>query len=198
MIDELSKAIGGNGFPLTIAISAGLAVLVAVVLIWSFLPVLRRRFADWRVRRRVAKMGEKMVSNLRIPDGVDGEVHIDHLVLQGERLVVVDVKHYDGLIYGGEALHQWTQVVNRKNFHFENPLRQMQLRIQAVKSVIPQASVDGMVLFAGDGRFPKRMPEGVMTLEDVPRKKSKKVEVSEPMQAVWNRLREYRASGRAR
>lgn len=194
MIDQLAGLLGINGTSATeILISGGVAVFIAVVLVWQVIPHLRRRLADWRIRRRIAKMGQKLISGMRIPDGVDGELHIDHLVLRGDRIVVVDVKHFDGLIYGGEDLRQWTQVVNRKNFHFDNPLEQMQMRIQAVKSVVPDASVEGTVVFAGNSRFPKRIPEGVLRLDDIPRRRNH-IEVPEQMHAVWNRLRHYRAT----
>lgn len=184
------------GSPWFVPPAAAAALVLFLLLLWWLYPKLRRWRVHQNIRRRVARMGDALIGNVQLPDAVDGQLHIDYLVLQGERILVVDVKRYDGLIYGGEKIDQWTQVVHRKNFRFRNPLAKLQHRVHAVQAVVPDVQVDGVVLFAGNGHFPKRVPEGVLTLGDIPRKK-RKAPVSERMRPVWDRLKEYRGGNGA-
>ena len=168
-----------------------LAVLAISLLGWWLTPYLRNYLVKLKIRGRVKKLGTKILSNIRLPDGVDGELYIDHIVLGRDKIIVVDVKHYDGLIYGNESLDQWTQVVNQKNFQFKNPLMQIQDHITAVQTILPEMRVEGMVLFAGRSRFPKRTPDGVFVLRDLPQQ-SQKLEIPEDVLSSWQRLCEYR------
>ncbi|MBN1378234.1 MAG: NERD domain-containing protein [Gammaproteobacteria bacterium] len=156
--------------------------------------MLKRFLADHHIRAHIKKLGNKTLSNIRVPDGVDGELFIEHLVLNGDKIIVVDVKRYDGLIYAGEQLDTWTQVVNRRNFQFANPLLQMKNYIIAVQSLVPNLDVEGAVLFAGRSYFPKRVPDGVLTLDDIPKQPPKKT-VSEHALSNWQKLQTYQQRG---
>ena len=163
------------------------ALLVLIVLccaLWLWLAHPRLR-----LRRRVKNLGAQVMHDVRLPDGVDGEVHIDYLVLQRDAILIVDIKHYDGFIYGNEAQDQWTQVLNQRNYHFDNPLRHVDMQILAVKAIVPDANVQGRVLFAGGSHFPRRTPEGVMTLQDIPKRRQPDT-VEESTLAAWNRFQD--------
>lgn len=187
MIESISEYTGFSSGAAVIAMLAG--IVVFVLLLWLVIPF-KRYLAVWKIRNHIGKLGAKTLSNLRIPDGVDGELFIDHLVLNGNKVIVVNVKQYDGLIYGNETLDSWTQVVNQRNFQFSNPLYQMKHQVMAVKSLLPELEVDGTVLFAGRSHFPKRVPEGVLTLEDIPRRASKEA-VSGEVLSCWQQLQQY-------
>ena len=168
-------------------IIALIAISVAGYLLWRLLPFLKNQLACYWVQWRIKKLGNKILSNVKLSDGVDGEVYIDHIVLRGNKVIVVDVKRYDGLIYGGEALDQWTQIVNQKSFQFSNPLLQNQSNVVAVKSIIPDVVVEGIVLFAGRSQFPRRVPDGVHVLRDIQRP-LEKFELSEQVVLDWQKL----------
>ncbi len=168
-----------------------LLILVLIFLSWRLMPCIRSIYSALRIKRHVKKLGSKTLSNIKLPDGVDGEVYIDHIVLSGEKLIVLDVKQFDGLIYGNENLDQWTQVVNQKNFQFKNPLMQIQNHVLAVRSIVPELDIEGAVLFAGSSHFPKRRPEGVLVLNDLP-KRAKDTAVPDHVLSNWKQLCEYR------
>lgn len=167
-----------------------IALSVLVLLLRWVLPPLKAGFGKWYIRNRIKKLGNKALHNVRLPDGMDGEVYIDHLVLKGDKIIVVDVKQYDGLIYGNETLSKWTQVVNRKNFHFSNPLIQIKDYVMVVQTIAPDLNVEGAVLFAGRSHFPKRVPEGVLKIEDLPTRSQKGV-LTEQALLCWQQLREF-------
>jgi len=105
--------------------------------------------------------------DIEIPDGVEDIVHLDCLLLTRAGLLVIDIKDYAGLIFGGESIDVWTQVLESRSYKFDNPLFQNQERVMAVKSLALGVPVSGLVLFTGDGEFPKGKPEGVCTPESL-------------------------------
>lgn len=152
-------------YPLQTAVAT--AVLLGAILgfvLWFNQPARREQR---RIRRAIRRLGSQSLDNVRLPDGVDGEIIIDHLVLTPSEIKVVSVKRYPGLIYGGEQLPNWTQVVNRRSHTFPNPLHEMSLKVMIVKAIVPGAQVSGITLFGGDSRFPTSKPEGVITLHDI-------------------------------
>jgi hypothetical protein len=148
-------------FVLVIAVTAG---------IWFNLPARRERR---NINRAIRRLGVKILSDVKLPDGVDGEIYLDYLVLTPEDIKVISVKRYPGLIYGGEQLQDWTQVINNRNHHFPNPLYEMKLKIMAVKAVVPNVPINGLTLFCDDSRFPTHKPEGVLNVRDIVAKPDK-------------------------
>jgi hypothetical protein len=188
MIEKLTRYANVSLPPDIVVMTAGFFLLTTIVLLfWWLIPRLMRCVADWRIRRHIKKLGNETLSNVRLPDGVDGDIYIDHLVLSGDKIIVVDVKRYDGLIYGSETLDTWMQVVNRRNFQFVNPLHQMRNNVIAVQAIVPDLNVEGAVLFVGRSYFPKRIPAGVLRLQDIPAH-SKKAEVSGRAMRNWRQL----------
>lgn len=155
---------------ITAVIALTLIVIVAAG-IWFNQPARRERR---NIKRAIHRLGVKTLSDVKLPDGVDGEIFIDYLVLTPEDIKVISVKRYPGLIYGGEQLQDWTQVVNNRNHNFPNPLYEMKLKIMAVKAIVPNVPVNGLTLFCDDSRFPTNKPEGVLNVRDIVTKPDKK------------------------
>ena len=152
-----------------------IAVLALIVVIaglaWYNRPLRRERR---HIKRAITRLGVKILSDINLPDGVDGEIFIDYLVLTPEDIKVISVKRYPGLIYGGEQLQDWTQVIKNRNHNFPNPLYEMKLKIMAVKAIVPNVPVNGLTLFCDDSRFPTNKPEGVFNVRDIASKPEKK------------------------
>ena len=115
----------GNGYSPYILLS-GVAVIVLSILVITVI-IIARRNPNWQIKKRLKGLGAKIIKDVKLPDGVDGDINIDYLLLTDKGILVVDVNQYDGLLYGNEEHEQWTQVVRRKNYVFKNPLRQMGL-----------------------------------------------------------------------
>lgn len=134
---------------------AGAALVFAV---WRW----RRKDHDLRQLRRILK---PFVLDSRdsvfVPDEVDGQVWLDRLLLTQGGILVLDVRRYEGNLFGGEQINEWTQLLGMKRSTFKNPLLNMPTRVQAVKSLVPDIPVLGRVLFTCLGSFPKGMPDGV-------------------------------------
>jgi hypothetical protein len=143
-----------------IAAGIGLLLLVLIMLVvfWRY----RSRGHDIRQFRRVIKpFALDMRTNLFVPDGVDGHVWVDYLILTQGGILLLDVRRYDGHLFGGENINEWTQLLGMKRSTFSNPLEKMPDRLQAVKAIVPDIPVVGRVIFTCLGDFPKGVPEGV-------------------------------------
>lgn len=139
-------------------------ITVIAASIWFNQPARRERR---NIKRAVNRLGVKVLNNVSLPDGVEGEIFIDYLVLTSEDIKVISVKRYPGLIYGGEQLQNWTQVVNNRNHNFPNPLYEMKLKIMAVQAIVPNVAVNGLTLFCDGSRFPTNKPPGVLNVKDI-------------------------------
>ena len=168
-----------------------LAVIVGAAVVFA---VFRKRLHHWRQERQIARvlkrMGVRMVGNVRLPDGLGGEVVIEKLLLATDAILVVDVKRFAGLIFGGEHTDVWTQVINTRSYRFPNPDAYLQLQVNAVRAVVPKAAVRGVHLFTHDARFPKGKPPSVLLLEELEHKarRPRMKDIPKPLRVAWEQV----------
>lgn len=163
------------------------SVLVAVALFYY-----GRMKENRRIIRVISKLGVRVLSSIKLPDGIDGDLYIDFLLLTSKGITAIAVKRYEGFIYAGDKLEQWTQVVNGSNYLFPNPLHEMKLKISVLKSLLPDIEIQGKILFAGNCCFPKGKPEAVMLLGDITNGIDKEP-ISEHYYASWEKLYQYQS-----
>ena len=98
---------------------------------------------------------------LRLADG--STTQIDHVVLSPYGVFVVETKHLQGWIFGGEKQSTWTQTIFKRRHSFQNPLRQNWRHIKALEAVlqVPLAQLHSVVIFTGDCTFKTAMPDCV-------------------------------------
>lgn len=158
---------------LTAAVAEPLLWLLPLVLIAELLKLFRPRLRGLLGERAVAKVlkrqAVRVANDLILPDGRGGLTQIDHLALTTRGVLVIETKHYGGLIFGREHEPRWTQVIGRQRHPFQNPLRQNVGHIKAVKALTTRLDVHGRVVFVGRARFPKGRPPGVIDLAGLQR-----------------------------
>jgi len=167
-------------------------LLLAIVLILLYL--FRDSLHYWRESRninRVAKrLGARMRRDVRLPDGMGGEISIDFLVLATDAILVIGVKRYDGLIYGSARIDEWTQSIRRRSYKFPNPDTYLLQQIGAVRLIVPKTPVRGLHLFTDSAVFPKDKPSNVLQAQDLlgsfhrPRLK----DIPADLQTAWTQL----------
>lgn len=155
----------GQYLLILLAVIAGVAVLLVV-----FRKPLHRWRQERQIARAVKRMGAKRLGNVRLPDGLGGEVVIENLLLGADAILVVNVKRFEGLIFGGEHTDVWTQVINTRSYRFSNPDDYLQRQVNAVRVIAPKAAVRGMHLFTHEARFPKGKPPSVLLLAELEHK----------------------------
>ena len=107
------------------------------------------------------------IEGLIIPKADEGEIQIDHLVLTAQGLLIIDIKHVEGAVFGGDKMEQWTVIANDKRFTFSNPQPALYDRIAAVKQIVRQVPVAGKVVFLDGATFTKGIPGMVCNLDEL-------------------------------
>lgn len=151
-------------------------------LLWWVVPLLigsavlnsawfKGKIGEWSVKRAFAKhlppqdytvLHDVTLATKR------GTTQIDHIVVSRYGLFVVETKHYAGWIFGSALARNWTQVLHRQKFTFQNPIRQNASHFRAVSEVldIPVAELQSLIVFTGSARFKTPMPENVTIRTD--------------------------------
>ena len=149
--------------------SAGIYVLplLLVILLLLWLAYRHRRRHDRTVDEVIKSISFEYLSNLVIPKADDGEIHLDHLLLTAEGLLIVEVKDAQGIVFGSDKMQDWTVIAKERRYTFSNPQPGMFDRIAAVRQIVRQVPVTGRLLFLDGAEFTKGVPGLVTTLDDL-------------------------------
>ena len=99
----------------------------------------------------------------------NGTTQIDHVLVSRFGVFVIETKDYKGWIFGGPGDRNWTQVLYRAKFRFQNPIRQNYGHVCAIRELLdflPPDVIQSIVVFAGDAAFKTAVPGGVFTLAE--------------------------------
>jgi hypothetical protein len=146
--------IGGLGLAL-------LALLAAGIWLW------RRNRRRSTVETALAAIALERLGDVFIPDGMGGEIHIEHLLLTVRGVLVVNVKHYVGVVFASDRMDQWTAIGPKGRSVFPNPLSNLYDRIAAVRQLVREIDVAGCVVFPSLADFSKGRPADVRLPEDL-------------------------------
>lgn len=159
-------------------------------------PWLRGKLGEARVRKRLARIWSEALHDVILPASRGGLTQVDHLVLTGAGLLVVETKNYRGRIFGREQEAQWTQRLGRHSIAFPNPLRQNHGHTEAVKALVPGVGVIGRVVFTNSAQFPQGMPPGVSSLRSLAGDLREELGIdlyhaapSEALRAAWEQVK---------
>ncbi len=146
-----------NGF--YVGVGAGL-ILAAGVMVWWF----RRSAYPRQLKRMIRKISKESMADIVVPDGLDGEIQLDYLLLTAKGLLVLDIKHVSGRLYGGDNMDSWTVIKRGQRFTFTNPAGPLRERVIAIKTLLKDVPVDGRVVVLGDVKFATGVPDCVVSL----------------------------------
>jgi hypothetical protein len=155
----------------------------------------RRRKAERDRLRAISAIGYDMIRDVLLPDGNEGQIHVDFLLLTAAGFLVVDLRDVPGVIFGGEQLDEWAVMNGSVRSTFQNPLGQLYDRLAVVRQVAGKAPVDGRVVFTARGSFPRGRPKRVVMLDALGEEFPLADRTLEPSPAApwaeeWARLRE--------
>ena len=128
--------------------------------------------------------------DIMLPDSLGGFTYIEHLVLTADAIVVLYLKRYPGVIFAGEQIDEWTQVLNNHSYRFPNPLRQLDMDVMAIRNLITSGEVRGLVVFTQGSEFPKGKPGNVILFSELEtsQKDYKAEELSSGLHTEWKKL----------
>lgn len=110
-----------------------------------------------RARRALHKtiraISHDFMERVIVPDGVDGKIEIDYLLLTSRGLLVLDVKDVGGVVFAGTSLDRWAVMDGTERFTITNPIAPSLARIIALKKLAPHLPVHGRIVFTHDTDF---------------------------------------------
>ena len=112
-----------------------------------------------------------LLNNVTLPTE-DGTTQVDHILVSRFGIFILESKHYTGRIFGNPSAPQWTQVLYKKHYKFQNPIHQNRKHVAAVAKLLdflPTEHVHSVVVFTGDATFKTERPSGVVSLGELKR-----------------------------
>jgi MYXO-CTERM domain-containing protein len=97
---------------------AGGGVFAIVVLgaVWLW-----RRRKEGNLRSVLKAIAISSQTDVTLPDTNQGKIHLEHLIFTAKGLLVLDVKNISGVVFGSDAIEEWTTIDNARRFTFRNP-----------------------------------------------------------------------------
>jgi len=150
---------------LLLAEYAELLVAIGIVLLLAIWILYRRRNSGNRLKKILDEISHDRIDNLLIPNGDEGEIQIDHLLLTSQGLVIVDIKDAVGTVFGSDKMKEWAVISGGRRYTLANPQAALYDRIAAVRHIVRQVPVAGRILFLDGAEFPKGVPSLVSNLD---------------------------------
>ena len=143
----------------SILLGGALVLAVVAVVVWRFW--LRR--GQLTLLQVLGSVAIDRVQDVLLPDGNGGQIQVEHLLLTGNGLLVIDVKAFEGTIFASERMAEWTVIGKQGRFTFPNPLGTLYDRVAALKQLARDVPVTGLVLFGERADFSKGRPPDVLS-----------------------------------
>jgi len=143
--------------------SWGVVALCVLLALWLALPLLRRWRARRRLERAIVADGIEQMRDVLLDNGMGGQAFFEWLLLTPEGIRVVMTSGREGIIFAGERMDSWAQVVGKRTTHFPNPLYSLEESLSALRFHLPKQHVEANLLFIGNCSFPKGRPSSVLT-----------------------------------
>ena len=148
------------------AFSAAGAVAIAGLLVWLVILWRRRRDLQ-RLEATIDSVAYDVLRNVLIPNGMDGQITLQYLLLTERGLLVLDVLERPGSIFGGDQMVEWTSIGKKRRYTFRNPQHVLYDRLAAVKLLATNTPVDGRVVFTMRSEFPKGKSTYVLRIDEL-------------------------------
>jgi hypothetical protein len=142
-------------------------IAVGLAAVLGFGIIRRRGNVHRKLNRAVRRISADQLRDIIIPDAVDGQIHIDRLLLTEKGALVVDFKNVSGTVFAGERLDEWAIMGARGRQALRNPLHGLRNRVMAVRALSPDLPVEGRIIFSDGSEFPKGRPENVWLLGEL-------------------------------
>ncbi len=126
-----------------------------------------RRRSRRQLLKTVRAISHDYIEHVIVPDGLDGKIEIDFLLLTSRGLLVLDVKEVGGIVFVGSALDRWAVMDGPDRYNITNPIGPSLARVVAVKRLTPDIPVHGRIVFNGEIDFRGDDLPQVVTLEQL-------------------------------
>lgn len=173
---------------ITYAVAAALVLLALLLAV----PGLRRHYSHRRMEKYIATSGLERMRNVLLDDGMGGLAFFEWLLMTPHEIRVLTTNPRDGIIFAGDRMDTWAQVVGKRTTRFSNPLYSIEGLLACLRYHQPRVTTVGRILFMGNCSFPKGRPESVMTLTDLEEQRGDGLNeaVLPVVEQAWKELKE--------
>jgi len=99
----------------------------------------------------------------------DGSTQVDHILVSRFGIFVIEAKDYKGWIFADSRQRNWTQILYKAKYKFQNPIQQNARHVRAVKNLLdflPEEAFKSVIVFTGSAEFKTEVPPGVFSLDE--------------------------------
>jgi hypothetical protein len=121
----------------------------------------------WKLQRRLQKSAAASRHDFVLPDGMDGWVHIEWLLLRHDGIHVLETLEGTGQLIAGDNLLNWT-LVGRRRFVFPSPLPELERKQAAVKLLVNKIPVQCYVIMGDQLKLARAHPRSVIAFSELP------------------------------
>lgn len=150
-----------------VLVLTGVAVLILAPSIYWALGRWRRLRRRRARQRLLQSISVDLVSDVLVPDGSGGDIHLDSVLLTPRGVLVIDWREMAGNVFGSDAMSEWTVMDGQRRYTFANPQAQLYDRVAAVRALVGDMPVEGRVVFAASALFPKGLPRLTLRESDL-------------------------------
>jgi len=129
--------------------------------------IVMSKLGKHRIRKILAARSPDVMEDFILPGAYGGLTHIDHAILTSGRILCIQTKHYNGIVFGEADEPQWTNVDGVQRRKFLNPLIQNEGRTKALQNIVPDVPVVSLVVFTGSIQFTSSPESNVIHLRDL-------------------------------
>ena len=111
-----------------------------------------------------------LLNNVTLPVEDGGTTQVDHVLVSRFGIFVIESKHYKGWLFAQATAPQWTQVLYKNHYKFQNPIHQNRKHVSAIAKLLdfqPSEHIHSVVVFTGDATFKTERPTGVVALSEL-------------------------------
>ncbi len=171
-----------------------LATAFAVAILVLAVVYLRRRHRGG-VDDALRAIGVDSMQDILLPDGMGGQIHLQHVLLTAKGLVVLDLKTIKGTVFASDRMDEWTVISHARRFTFQNPQPALYDRVTALKAQARDMPVTGHILFLEEAAFSRGRPADVIFPDELRARYQKpaRVELERLMEAFyphWEKVQE--------
>jgi hypothetical protein len=177
-------------YPIALAVTMAAAILaMALAYFW------RRRRRRGGVAGALRAIGVDSLQNILLPDGIGGQIQLQHVLLTAKGLVVLELKIFKGTVFASDRMDEWTVIGRTGRFSFKNPQPALQQRVAALRTQARDIPVAGHVVFPEQADFSKGRPTHVIFPDELRARYAKpaRVELERVMEAFyphWEKVQE--------
>ena len=171
-----------------------LGALCAIAIVAGGIVWWLRRRAPGGTDAAIRAVAAASLYDVVIPNGMGGQIYIEHLLLTNRGLVVVDVKDFAGMVFASDQMQEWTVIGKGRRFGFPNPQGTLLDRVAAVRQFVSGVPIEGHIVFSAAADFSKGRPKHVLLASELEKRfkkptKDERERLSEAFAPHWSRIK---------